>query len=87
VDGTRLAPHDPMERRQGLRAPSVGTPTGRGKGTGVAPTHGGVTQPEATMVVVVQGRLSGGGGAGHHDDHSGGCVGRRSHETVQEPDR
>jgi hypothetical protein len=64
-------PDDTMERRRGQRDPSIGTPAGRGKGTGAAPTRSGMAWPKMT-VVVEQGRGSGGGG-----------VGRQLHEAVQ----
>jgi hypothetical protein len=48
MDGTP-PPHDPLDGRRGPRAPSNGTSAGRGKGTGAAPTCGGVARPEATV--------------------------------------
>jgi hypothetical protein len=86
TDGWLVARHsepptcDPMERRCGLRALSVG----QGKGMGASPTHSGVTWSKTAVVVVVHGRESGGDGTSHHDS---GCVGQRPHEAVQEPDR
>jgi hypothetical protein len=49
-------PDNPLDGCRGLRAPSVGTLAGQGKGTGAAPTHGGVAWPKAVvMVVEIQG--------------------------------
>jgi hypothetical protein len=46
-------PDDPLDGRRGPRAPLVGTSAGRGKGTGDAPTRGGVAQLKAVAAVVV----------------------------------
>jgi hypothetical protein len=43
-------PIDPMERHQGSRVPSTGTPTGQGKGIGASPTPVSVERPKAMMV-------------------------------------
>jgi hypothetical protein len=45
-------PDNPMERCRGPRALSAGTLAGWGKGTGAAPTLGGVARPKVTAVVV-----------------------------------
>jgi hypothetical protein len=67
-----VGPDDPMERHRGPMAPSTGTLADQGKGTGAAPTLGGVARLKAAVVVVVvQGRGSDGGGTGHHDDGGG----------------
>jgi hypothetical protein len=61
-----------MERRRGPMAPSTGTLADQGKGTGAAPTLGGVARLKtAVVVVVVQGRGSDSGGTGHHDNGGG----------------
>jgi hypothetical protein len=53
-------------------APSTGTLADQGKGTGAAPTLGGVARLKtAVVVVVVQGRGSDRGGTGHHDNGGG----------------
>jgi hypothetical protein len=66
---------DPMERHRGLRVPSAGTPTGRGKGMGVTPTLDGVAWPKEVVVVQKQEQLCG-GGVGHHHNRDGSGVGR-----------
>jgi hypothetical protein len=67
-------PDDPLDGRQGPRAPSVGTPAGQGKGTGAAPTHDGVARLKAAMEM--QGQQPCSGGVDHHDDRDGGGVSR-----------
>jgi hypothetical protein len=49
-------PDDPLDGRRGPRAPTNGSPAGRGKGTGATPTLSGVERSKATMVVEMQGR-------------------------------
>jgi hypothetical protein len=71
-----VLPGDPMERRQGPRAPSAGKLVGQGKGTGASSTRSGVAWPKSTVAVVVPGRGSGGDG-----------VGRQPHAERKELDR
>jgi hypothetical protein len=44
-------PDDTLDGRRGLRAPSAGSLAGQGKGTGAAPTLGGVVRPKAATEV------------------------------------
>jgi hypothetical protein len=82
-----VSPYDLMERRLGLRAPSVGKPIGQGKAMGASPTHDGVARPKVAVVVMVQGQGPGGGGDGHHIDRDGGGMDRRRCEAVTGQDR
>jgi hypothetical protein len=68
-------PDDPLDGRQGPRAPTAGSLAGRGKGTGAAPTLSGVARSEAAVEVEMQGRQPCDGGTGHHDDRGGGGLG------------
>jgi hypothetical protein len=73
-------PDDPLDGRRGSRAPSVGTPAGRGKGTGATPTRGGVTRPKVAVVVEMQGPQPCVGGAGHGDAWVDDFVQKRHNE-------
>jgi hypothetical protein len=66
---------DPLDGHRGLRAPSAGSPVGRGKGMGAALILDGVARSKAT-VVEMQGRQRCGSGIRHHDDRGGDGVGR-----------
>jgi hypothetical protein len=74
-------PNDPFDGRRSPRA-TTGSPAGRGKGMGAAPTLTGVARPKA--MVDVQGQPPGNGGAGLHGDRDGGGdVGQRLHARAQ----
>jgi hypothetical protein len=74
--------NDPLERLQGPRVPSAGTPADQGKGMGATSTPMGMEWPKA-VAVVVQSQGPGGRGAGHHDDRNSGGMGRQLSATKQ----
>jgi hypothetical protein len=74
--------NDPLERLQGPRVPSAGTPADQGKGMGATSTPMVMEWPKA-VAVVVQSQGPGGGGASHHNDHNSGGMGRQLSATKQ----
>jgi hypothetical protein len=77
---------DPMERHQGPRVPSAGTPIGRGKGMGVTSTLDGVAWPKEVVVVRKQEQLFGSVFC-HPHNRSGSGVGRRLSAATLEQTR
>jgi hypothetical protein len=73
-------PNDTLDGCRGLRAPTTGSPSGRGKGMGPAPALYGVARLKSTVVVELQEQQPSGSGASHHSDRG---VGQQLRAAVQ----